>query len=266
MDIRCMDLWYNTWNTRISSFKLFMECSNKSEEIKSGGASDKGMGTRRGEQKKCELIKAMEHRAGNQWALRENCTIFHQWLVHSKENSITCHAICRYYSCRISMSINWFSSFLKWFRFLIASSREKSFLLFSWTSAWREIVPTFAMLNRFKSKNYNNWSNFFFAFHLYKTTQRTLSGHIQIEWQTSQINRKKWTCSVNLGECACVCIGKGVPRCERYLLVVRLHLKFKLGLGVNFGVKCNQLDCIALFGECEGSGEQMWFFTFGWCK
>lgn len=41
-----------------------MECSNKSEEIESG-ASDKEMGHNE-EIKKCELIKAMEHRAGNQ--------------------------------------------------------------------------------------------------------------------------------------------------------------------------------------------------------
>lgn len=47
-DMRCMDLWYYMWNTRFSSLKLFMECSNKSEEIKSG-ASDKGMGANKGD-------------------------------------------------------------------------------------------------------------------------------------------------------------------------------------------------------------------------
>ena len=92
---------------------------------------DKGIGAVKQEKKedgKSELIKAIEHRTGSQWALSENCTIFYEWLAHSKENSITSSHTIQYDSG--SMSINWFSSFLNWFRFRISFSSKKIFSYF----------------------------------------------------------------------------------------------------------------------------------------
>lgn len=100
-------------------------------------------------------------------------------------------------------------------------------------------------------------------FHLYKTTQRDSFG--TYTYRIPNITNKQKKVDM-LSDFVCVCVEKGVRRCERYLFVGALAFEIQIGgFGVNFGVKCNQLDCILSFGDC-GQWRTDVIFTFGWCK
>lgn len=244
-DMRCMDLWYYMWNTRISSLKLFMECSNKSEEIKSG-ASDKGMGANKGD----------GTQSGKSMSFERTLYDFPSMIgpLKRKENSITCHAICRYYKCRISMSINWFSSSLNWFCFLIAFSRKKSFLFLGLPHEEKlhRIFPCWIAWNR---KIITIDLDVFF--HLYKTTQRDSFG--TYTYRIPNITNKQKKVDM-LSDFVCVCALKKV--CEGVkdiCLWVRLHLKFKLEDLVSI-LGLNATSWTAFYHLVTvDSGEQMWF-------